>query len=237
MTQWPPGIFASPSWQMSLGERAALEGLLAQLRPELSIEIGTAAGGSLERIAAHSREVHSIDLVEMEGEPPANARLYVGDSRRVLPEILGGFESEGRNVDFVLVDGDHSAGGVRADLINLLESAAVAATAIVVHDTMNEEVRSGVESVAFERFPKVGYVDLDFLTGYMARNGPFAGELWGGLGLVLVDAGGAARRGESIWEGHRYDARTMVRRAALRPLRTAPRRALQRVRGRGRATG
>src|SRR5690348_6240653 len=49
-------------WQMSFGERAALEGVLAQLRPRLAVEIGTAEGGSLERIAAYSEEVHSIDL-------------------------------------------------------------------------------------------------------------------------------------------------------------------------------
>jgi Methyltransferase domain len=173
----------------------------------------------------------------MEGEPPSNARLYIGDSTRVLPEVLADFASQGRNVDFVLVDGDHTAAGVRADLVNLLESPAVATTVIVVHDTMNEEVRSGVEGVAFEGYPKISYVDLDFLTGYMARNGPFAGQLWGGLGLVLVDASGAARRGESIWEDHRYDAPTMVRRAARRRIRAAPRRALERIRRRSGPAG
>ena len=55
-------IFTRPEWQMSLGERAVLEGLVAQLSPDLSIEVGTAEGGSLARIAAHSAEVHAIDL-------------------------------------------------------------------------------------------------------------------------------------------------------------------------------
>jgi hypothetical protein len=52
--------------QMSFGERAALEGILAQLRPRLAIEIGTAEGGSLSRIADYSAEVHSIDLTHDE---------------------------------------------------------------------------------------------------------------------------------------------------------------------------
>jgi len=48
---------------MSFGERAALEGILSQLTPDLALELGTAEGGSLERLAHHSAEVHSFDLV------------------------------------------------------------------------------------------------------------------------------------------------------------------------------
>jgi hypothetical protein len=231
MTVWPPGILASPRWQMSLGERAALEGVLAQLQPDLSIEIGTAEGGSLERIAAHSREVHSIDLVAADLERPQNAHLHVGDSRQLLPRLLERFEAGGRGVDFVLVDGDHTAEGVKADLINLLTSPAVSRTLILVHDTMNEVVRAGVEAVPFERFAKVSHVNLDFLTGYMARNGPFAGQLWGGFGLVLVDAAGATRRADSIYEDHLYDAHSMIRLAARGSVRrrlAAPLRVLRR---------
>jgi cephalosporin hydroxylase len=54
-------IFGRPDWRMPLGDRAAL-GVLTQIKPSLSIEIGTAQGGSLERIAVHSEEVHALDL-------------------------------------------------------------------------------------------------------------------------------------------------------------------------------
>ena len=57
------GILAPSHWQMTFGERAAIEGILAQLRPRVAIEIGTAEGGSLERIAHYSERVHSFDLV------------------------------------------------------------------------------------------------------------------------------------------------------------------------------
>src|SRR5690242_11209014 len=86
----PIQILQDPDWQMSFGERAALEGVLAQRRPRLSIEIGTAEGGSLARIAAHSEITHSFDLVL----PPQEIRdlpgvtLHTGDSHELLPRLL-----------------------------------------------------------------------------------------------------------------------------------------------------
>ena len=56
-------VFTNAAWQMSFGERAAFEGILTQLGPSLAIEIGSAEGGCLERIAARSDAVHSFDLV------------------------------------------------------------------------------------------------------------------------------------------------------------------------------
>lgn len=100
-------------WQMSFGERATVEGVLTQLRPELPLEIGTAEGGCLERIATHSAEVHSIDLTH---EPvtrsfPAHVVLHTGSSRELLTPLLASFAQAGRSVDFALVDGDHSYEG------------------------------------------------------------------------------------------------------------------------------
>ena len=180
-------LFASGAWQMSFGERAALEGLLAELRPALAIEIGTAQGGSLDRIAAHAGEVHTIDL-----EPPAeglpdNVTAHAGDSRAVLPDLLGAFAAEGRNVDFVLVDGDHSTEGARADLESLLASPAVGRTAIAMHDTMFPPTRRGLEAALPAGRDGVVYADLDFVCGFVGRRADIAGEPWGGLGLVVVD--------------------------------------------------
>jgi Methyltransferase domain len=186
-------IFARPKWQMSLGERAAMEGLVAQLSPGLAIEVGTAEGGSLGRIAAHSAEVHAIDLTrERLAECPPNAHFHQGDSREVLPELLAGFAERQREVDFALLDGDHSADGARADLAALLESPAVRRTVILVHDSFNPEVRSGIESAGAADHPKVIGFDLDFVTGRLAKLGPFADQMLGGFALVLVDEARAA---------------------------------------------
>ena len=209
----PIQLLADPIWQMSYGERAALEGLLAQLQPQLAIEIGTAEGGSLRRLAANCGEVHSFDLVEP--DPAArelpNVTFHTGDSHRLLPELLAHFADEGRNVDFVLVDGDHSADGVCQDVHDLLESPATAHTVIVLHDTMNEMVRSGLERVAYDAYPKVAYVELDLVAGYMFREPSLLHELWGGLGLVVTDSSRGAYFTDGARQRRYYEAFDLVR--------------------------
>src|SRR5688572_15193961 len=103
-------VFADQSWQMTWGERFALEGLVSQLSPALAIEIGTAQGGSLRRIAAHAGEVHSFDIypkVTELGERLPNVVFHIGDSADLLPAMLTGLAAADRHVDFALVDGDH----------------------------------------------------------------------------------------------------------------------------------
>ncbi len=180
-------LFEDAVWQMSFGERAAIEGILSALAPALAIEVGTAEGASLRRIAAHAGEVHSFDLLEPSlPDLGTNVHLHTGDSHVLLPQVLAAFAAEGRNVDFALVDGDHSADGVRQDMEALLASPAVGRTIIVMHDTGNEEVRRGLDAVRYDARPKVAHVDLDFVPGHLGQE-RFPGELWYGLGLVVVD--------------------------------------------------
>jgi Methyltransferase domain len=170
---------------MAIGERAAIEGLLAALRPQLAIEVGTARGGSLERIAAYSDEVHTFDLAPAAFELPANVTQHVGDSHVLLRELLAELAAAGRTVDFALVDGDHTRDGVRRDLGDLLASPAARRTVIVLHDLANESVRAGVREVDFASFPGVVYVDLGFVE--LAQTAGPLTDHWGGLGLVVVD--------------------------------------------------
>ena len=208
-------ILRGTAWQMSFGERAAIEGILSQLSPKLAIEIGTAEGGSLARVAAHSEEVHSFDLVPPADEARSldNVTFHTGDSHVLLPELLARFADEGRNVDFVLVDGDHSSEGVRQDVHDLLESPAIAQTIIVLHDTMNEMVRAGLEDVRYEAYPKVEYVELDLVAGYMFREPSLLHELWGGLGLIVVDSSRAAYFSGGARQRRYYEAFGLVREA------------------------
>ena len=186
----PAGLLAHDPWQMTLGERAALEGLLARLAPAVTIEIGTAEGGSTRCLARHCREIHSFDLAHPDGltDELPQVITHTGDSHLLLPPFLRRLETAGRSVDFVLVDGDHSADGARRDLEDLLASPAIRHTVIVVHDSANEAVRSGLLAVRLEDHPGVAFSDLDFVAGHLSASGAFAGQLWGGLGLIVVDA-------------------------------------------------
>ncbi len=210
------GLLRDPDWQMSFGERAALEGVVSALSPRLAIEIGTAEGGSLRRLAAHSEQVHAFDLsfelLEREIDPERldNVVFHAGDSHVLLGETLAEFAREGRRVDFALVDGDHSPEGVKRDVEDLLSAEAVADTVILVHDTMNELVRAGLERVAYENYPGVGYVELDFVPGYMLREPSLRDELWGGLGLIVVESERTRPPGQSPRQARYREAHELI---------------------------
>lgn len=180
----PVELLRASDWQMSFGERAAIEGILSQLKPHLAVEVGSAAGGSLRRIAHHSERVHTFDLAR-----PApsvahrpNVRLHTGDSRFLLPEWL---EELRRPIDFALIDGDHSTEGVRADLTALLSSRWCRRTVFLLHDSAHAETRAGIE-MALQGVSGVVYQDMDFLPGYVFARGGFAGERWGGFALIVT---------------------------------------------------
>ncbi|MGI8460141.1 MAG: hypothetical protein ACR2OC_00690, partial [Solirubrobacterales bacterium] len=116
----------------------------------------------------------------------------------------------GRTGDFALGDGDHTAAGVNADLDAVLRSPAVDFALVVLHDTMNGEVRRGIRAAGLERIPRVVYADLDFVPGFVASGGPYAGQLWGGLGLVVVDSGGKPWR-DGIYEDEHADPHPRLR--------------------------
>jgi hypothetical protein len=186
--------------QMSFGERAAVEGVLAQLRPRLAVEIGTAEGGSLERIARYTEEVYSIDISHQElavrvGE---HVHLNTGPSAELLPGLLADFSAAGRSVDFALVDGDHSFEGVIGDLCALLDSPCTARSVILVHDSMNEEIRAGLEQAGIEEYDKVVYFEPDFVPGYVYKTGSARGMVWGGLALIICDSHRSAAYSNSV---------------------------------------
>lgn len=195
-----PELFADSLWQMSLGERAALEGLLATLRPSLAIEIGTAEGACLRHLARYAQVVHSFDFSPPTLDQPDNVALHTGDSHELLPAFLAELAELEQNVDFVLVDGDHTSEGIRRDVEDLLDSVAVAQTVILIHDTANERVRRGLDAVRFTAWPKVAHVELDWVPGHLFAEPTLRNELWYGLGLVWVDRTRTAYGHDAVFE-------------------------------------
>ncbi len=195
---------------MSRGERAAVEGVLASLRPTLAIEIGSMEGAGLRRIAAYSEAVHSFDLEPPTLLQPGNVTLHTGDSHALLPQFLGQLAGLGGNVDLAIVDGDHSPQGVRQDLEDLLDSTAVRRTVILIHDTANERVREGIDRVRFAAWPKVAHVELDWIPGQLFADPALRNELWYGLGLVLVDSARIAYGSDPVYEQRYHPAAPLL---------------------------
>ncbi len=203
-------------WQMTLGERFAIEGLLGHLQPALSIETGTAQGGSLRRLALHSGEVHAFDILpevkELEAEFD-NVTIHIGDSTTVLPEVMRTLAAQGQHVDFALIDGDHTPAGVQRDILAVLNSDACTRTVVVFHDTANDDVRAGLDALDLPNHPKVALCMLDFVPGYLVveDHPQYSHAAWNGLGLVILDdARGAAT---AVTMDDRYSSADVIQRA------------------------
>jgi hypothetical protein len=174
----------SDDCEMAYGEQAALIGMVELLRPKIAIEIGTYDGGSLALIAPRCERVHTFDLVSHVDEHLPNVTYHLGDSAIEVPRVLGELERQGENVDFVLIDGDHSRVGVRRDLSNILNSPAAARTVVMCHDVGNEAVRAGIRD-ALHDASDPAYANLSFVPPWEPTN--VLEEVWGGLGVLVVD--------------------------------------------------
>lgn len=168
---------------MSLGERAAVEGVLSGLKPETAIEIGTATGGSLRSSSRHSGHVHSFDLVlPPDPESYVNVTFHQGNSHELLRPWLHSFDG---TIQFALIDGDHTVSGALQDVRDVLESPALNGI-VLMHDASHPRVHRALRSFPWAAHPRVRYVDFGFVPGYVIRRGPRRGELWGGLAMAIV---------------------------------------------------
>lgn len=175
-------------WQMNDSERVGLMAVLSRLKPRCAIEVGTYRGGSLSLIAQTAECVYSIDIdpdIPERYKDIANARFFTGPSDKVLPLLLERLDANNIPVDFVLIDGDHSAEGVRRDIEIMLDYVPKAPMIMMMHDGFNPECRRGMVESRWNRNPYVHYVDLDFIPGRIVETaGGANGEMWGGLALA-----------------------------------------------------
>lgn len=177
------------NWQMMEWERMALTGVLARLRPRFALEIGVYYGGSLSLLSQFSEHVVAVDIDPEVGSrfvKPANVDLRIGDSVRVLPDLLAELQANEAPLDFVLLDADHSADGVRRDLNILLGWRPTVPMVLLMHDSGNPECRHGIATADWEANPFVRHLDLDFVPGVIIEHMALAGspEMWGGLGMA-----------------------------------------------------
>jgi hypothetical protein len=181
-------------WQMSNAERCALPTILQRLKPSLSLEIGTYQGGSLQVLAEHSKEVISLDIDPGVAENLRgrfeNVEFRSGDSASLLPALVAELNAARRVVQFVLIDGDHSAAGVRRDIEAVLQLEVHERLVILMHDGFNPECRRGMREAGWHANPNVHYVELDFTVGNFhakAHDTAEAGSMWGGFACAVLE--------------------------------------------------
>jgi hypothetical protein len=175
---------------MSPSEKVALIFLLEHLRPRVAIEIGARYGGSLQVLSKFCDRVYSIDIdpdvPRRLGKKFANVDYMIGPSDQILPSLIDRLEKEGAALSFALVDGDHSAEGVRKDIDNLLRFRPTVPLYIVMHDSFNPQCRLGLMQANWSANRYCHAVELDFVAGTVNSAPNYRDELWGGLALGIL---------------------------------------------------
>lgn len=187
------GFMAVSSMQIP-SEITGLGRIVAELKPRLSLEIGTAHGGTLFIWSQlTSDEVLACDINDMSRQkalyskfPPAGSackvRLFSGDSH--APDFKARIKAAlaGRQVDFLFIDGDHTVAGVTADYEDYREFVRPGGI-VAFHDIVDaQSVASNQVGQFWRRLKEVAQVeeliDNPSQTGY-------------GIGVMRVPAGGA----------------------------------------------
>ena len=159
-------------WQMLDSERAMLLALLSRLKPQCAIEVGVYRAGSLGVLAPHAAKVYALDIdpgcAASYADRFPNVEFITGPSGTTLPALLDRLQASGESVDFVLIDADHTAAGVRGDIESVLRyRPAKRPLYLVMHDSFNPECRRGMKEANWEANPHVHTVEIDFVVGMM----------------------------------------------------------------------
>jgi predicted O-methyltransferase YrrM len=214
---WEPGFWASIRLARRAQQRGALQklrelaplvALLRRRAPRVVVEIGTARGGTfyaLCQVADPTALVVSIDLpggpfggeraatdssaLRCHGQPGQQLQFIRGDShdlatRTRLLEILGGKE-----IDFLMIDGDHTYEGVRQDF-QMYAPLVRDGSPVAFHDILPHAEDSLCEVDRFWNEIRSGYRHTEFSD---VPPGP-QGAQYGGIG-VLYWNGSAAELG------------------------------------------
>ena len=170
--------------------------ILEKNRPRVIIEIGTANGGtlfSLSRIASDDAFIISVDLPggEFGGGYPRwkiplynsfaikNQKMYLVRADSHKEETLRKVKSilEGRKVDLLFIDGDHSYEGVKKDF-EIYKSLVKKNGIIVFHDIVRHATETNCNVDKFWREIKKKYKNIEIIED---KN-----QGWGGIGLIYT---------------------------------------------------
>jgi cephalosporin hydroxylase len=203
---WERGFWSSVSLarqaqrkgaMQKLRELAPLIAMLKRRSPSVIVEIGTARGGTFYawcRVAGPDATVVSIDLADgpfggdrattdssalrRYGQPAQQLHFIQDDShdmktRARLEEVLGG-----REIDFLMIDGDHTYEGVRQDF-EMYAPLVGDGSPIAFHDILPHPEDSLCEVDLFWNEIRSGYRHIELTD---------EGAQYGGIGVLYWDA-------------------------------------------------
>jgi len=180
-------------WQMTRCEKFGFASILNVASPKTAIEIGTYQGGSLQMLSMHCGKVYSVDISDQYRDSLkkrfSNVEFLLGDSKNILPKLLRRIKENGEELGFVLIDGDHTAAGVKSDIENILRHVPTCPLYVVMHDSFHPPCRKGMLSVEWEQSEYVHYVEIDFIPGVYhthAFDTAPPRSMFGGLALALL---------------------------------------------------
>jgi len=186
--------YAGLHWQMTTCEKFAMQDILRRLSPDVAIEIGTYQGGSLQVLSHFAQQVVSIDIEPSVPERLSaqfgNVEFHTGPSSILLPDIWRSYIAQNRRIEFLLIDGDHSAQGVRRDIAALLSVRPNTRCIVLMHDSFNPDCREGIRSAAWADCEYVHSLELDFIPGIFhehAYDTAAAGSMWGGFACAVIE--------------------------------------------------
>lgn len=154
-----------------------LKAIVEMQNNKIAVEIGSYDGGCLHAYVKLFDKVVSIDLQNR--SQLKDAYYIIGDSHNALPvlkEIIGGKNTK---IDFLMIDGDHSYDGVRADF-SLYHRLVRKGGIIAFHDILDTPLHR-------ELFCRV-----DLFWNEIKKDDRFIaheiidGNDWGGIGYLIV---------------------------------------------------
>jgi len=175
-------------------ELARLIALVKALRPRAVVEIGSYRGGTLaawSKVAAPDAVLVSVDLPAEYGTPATEDELRAlargeqrvdvvrGDSHaeETCREVVAALA--GRDVDFLMIDGDHTYDGVRRDF-ELYAPLVRDGGVVAFHDVLPHPRVPGIEVDRFWRELRDRYEHEEFVEPGNAHGF----SQWGGIGVL-----------------------------------------------------
>jgi Lipopolysaccharide biosynthesis proteins, LPS:glycosyltransferases len=178
------------NWQMSYAERSSIFYLLSKLTSHnVAIEVGNFQGGLTFVLDKWFKKVYSLDIdhsLIFNKSQCKNTHWIDGDSINTLPVLIDQLNTNGEDVNFILLDPSHEYDSVYSDVSNLLRYKPKSDLVLLIHDSFYTPSRQSICAIPWKSNPYVHYVNTDFCQGEFIHSSNCRDIFIGGLCLVIM---------------------------------------------------